>query len=619
MALATGSIFHQSATATTGNVNGSGFNPANANMLTDLTTNANTANTASPVVSSASYNFVAGDVGNWLYIQSGTNWIVGWYQIASVGSNKATLTAGIGTAQIISLGFKAPSTVIGCASVGTPTGGVFTIDYSQTDTAKVNAIADFNAVGASTTLTSATAGFAPVMVGNFFHQTTTGTGGFGVVGWYEIVTYINVTTITTDSSVNNGTTSVNTTGYVGGAGRLNALEDAYGEMLPSGAHVWIKNGTYAFTGTVSIASANGTQASPIFWLGFNAIPGDDPRGSTRPTFALGAFGLTVGQYHNYCNIIFTGTSGTMVLTNNATMVLRYCKLLNTSTTANRVALNTGSQTHYFCELISQNGYAMTATNPRMIGCYFHDSQHALNSGSNNGHYINCIFASCDVAAITSTSASGLIAMDGNTFYGRASTPRGIGINFTVAGLSNRMLNNIFSGLATGVLFTTTSSLSNMGGYNDYYNNTADVSLHTKDKTDIAVDPQFANISEVIPAASSTTTGSTLTDTSKNFTTLGVVVNQDFLHVISGPTAGVYLITAISTTTNPNDTLTVNNALGSYSGGAFSGYIPTGHDYSVGTNLRAQGFPGLFAGSATTQYLDIGGVQRQEAFSFTFGS
>jgi predicted transcriptional regulator len=34
--------------------------------------------------STASYNFVAGDVGAWVYIASGTNWTPGWYKIARI-------------------------------------------------------------------------------------------------------------------------------------------------------------------------------------------------------------------------------------------------------------------------------------------------------------------------------------------------------------------------------------------------------------------------------------------------------------------------------------------------------------------------------------------------------
>jgi len=113
--------------------NGGGFNPANANFAADLTTDTNTGNTASPIVSSASYNFVAGDVGHWVFIQSGTNWTPGWYLIASVAANKATLTAGVGTAVLYGTSstganYQRPNglnTAAGCATVGTPTSGVW--------------------------------------------------------------------------------------------------------------------------------------------------------------------------------------------------------------------------------------------------------------------------------------------------------------------------------------------------------------------------------------------------------------------------------------------------------------------------------------------------------------
>ena len=42
------------------------------------------------------YSFVAGDVGSLLFIKSGTNWIPGWYPIASVLAGVATLNAAIG-------------------------------------------------------------------------------------------------------------------------------------------------------------------------------------------------------------------------------------------------------------------------------------------------------------------------------------------------------------------------------------------------------------------------------------------------------------------------------------------------------------------------------------------
>jgi hypothetical protein len=83
---------------------------------------------------------------------------------------------------------------------------------------------------------------------------------------------------------------------------------------------------------------------------------------------------------------------------------------------------------------------------------------------------------------------------------------------------------------------------------------------------------------------------------------------DLLRVVSGTgvTVGIYLITAHTATT-----LTVNNPLGTSSGGDVVWVVTTGHNFGIGTNLKALGFPGTF-GTESTSYLDIGAVQRQEA-------
>lgn len=51
---------------------------------------------AAPVVSSASHNFVAADVGHYLHISAGTDWTAGWYAIVSCASNEATLSGPCG-------------------------------------------------------------------------------------------------------------------------------------------------------------------------------------------------------------------------------------------------------------------------------------------------------------------------------------------------------------------------------------------------------------------------------------------------------------------------------------------------------------------------------------------
>ncbi len=49
MSILAATVFECRSNATSGNVNGGGFNPTNPNMMTDLITDANTANTARAV------------------------------------------------------------------------------------------------------------------------------------------------------------------------------------------------------------------------------------------------------------------------------------------------------------------------------------------------------------------------------------------------------------------------------------------------------------------------------------------------------------------------------------------------------------------------------------------
>ena len=617
MALAANSEFTVTATATTGNVNAAGFNPNNANMLTDLVCDANTGNTTTPIVSSASYNFVAGDVDNWVYIKSGTNWTPGWYQIASVASNKATLNGTIGQAQVYAFGQKSPTTVVGCATVGTPTGGTFTIDYSQSDTAIVSGRTDFAAVGASTSLTSATGGFTPVMVGNFYQQTTTGTGGFGVVGWYEIVSYTNATTLVLDRTPNSGTASVSCTGYIGGAGRLNGNEDAFLEMVPTGGSVWIKAGSYTVSAGIAITSTNGTIDNPIHITGFTSIPGDWAPGMARPLLNMGALSYTPGVYTIITAIEGIGT-GTTVFTGNQTSVRWiYCKCTNTSTTANRSAWNTISYL-FFCEGVCQNGYAFShggaAAVNRIFGCYFHDSVIGINQNSTASVVSFNTVANCTTAAIRNVATPGTSSYlyQNNTLYGRYSTPTGIGFDFNVATTGSIfLLNNIIAGFATGInCGAANKSINGMG--NCFYGNTTDVTNYTKDITDYSLDPGFTDVSE-ISISNGTMTGGTAVLTSSGADFSSVEDNVDYFYLISysggtGTFVGMYLITSHTTTT-----LTFNNNAGT-SGSATSivGYVMTGHNLTPGNNCRNKG-AFTFSGSFTS-YLDTGSVQIQSSGS-----
>lgn len=619
MAIAAGTYFELNSGATAGNVNSGGFNRANANMLTDLTTDANTANTNSPIVSSASYNFAAGDVNHWLFIQAGTNWIPGWYQIASVASNKATLSATIGQGFLVPTNSNhfSMSTVTGCATVGTPTNGTFAIDYSQSTAAKINAVADFNAVGASTTLTSATAGFTPVMVGNLFHQTTTGTGGFGTVGWYEIVSYTNITTVVLDRAPNGGTASVNTTGYVGGALSMGALDDASIELGGAGSVFFVK-GSLTYTPGAGInISAVGTVAAPATIWGYITNRATAATGSNRPIFAVAANVFTFASNWWHFNLSVTTTSATGFTLGPGNQAFN-CKVVNSSTTAARNAF-VGDNNNFVlgCEAVAYRGNGFNTganTNLVLIGNYFHDCDAGFIANSTTASFrlINNIIESCVTQAIHNDAAATVNNLImGNTLFGSLNKT-GTGINLSTTGHTHtHIMNNIISGFVTGVDITDTTN-DIWSNYNDYFNNTANGANISIMSGDVTLDPQFTNVGQVTGATATTTAGNHLVQAGATFVTSGVVAGRDYVYVISGTgvTAGVYGILSVDSETQITADITL--AANATADKVFQ--ITTGRDFSIGTNLKALGFPGALPASLTTGYMDIGAAQRQEAAS-----
>ncbi len=635
MALSASGIYEIRENATAANVNAGYFNPTNANMMTDLAADSNTGNTNSPVVSSATYNFVAADVDHWLYVQAGTSWTPGWYKIASVAANKATLTATIGTAVQFSSATQTynANTVAGCATVGTPTGGTFTIDYSQAN-ASPFASTDL-AVVTTTTLTSASKPFTKAMVGNGIHITA----GTAAVGWYEIVS-VAVVTATIDRSAT--TTGVNNTAKVGGALSLqsstaNQTDDHVFELILSsataGTRVFIQNGFYGMGGSVSQAAAGNTAWWPTI-EGYATLRGDRPKGSTRPVLAWStANSFTVGARMQFISIKATGGVDLFWQCGNINRHI-YCTFYNLSETATRRAVldNTGS-VFLACEFVSVRGVAIRFGNgvSLVFGCYIHDSdkgvQHATGGSFN---IIDSIFA-CNVTSgldlVTSAPVNNGVFILGNTFYGEEAK-LGIGINILTASRAFNLYNNIFYGLTTGITHPDVQD-TNYCNHNNFYNNTNDVSDVThwiKGINDKALDPVFTNMVQRQGTTATTTAGNHLVDTTALFQTWGIqgstnnTASGDWVRIRSGtgPTACIYAISTVDSETQ----LTVFGTLTANATADKSWSITAGRNFAIGTNLKGLGFPASFSRNGdTTNYRDIGAVQRQEAAtggSFTFG-
>lgn len=603
MALNAKTLWECNASSTANMVNGGGFNTANANFPTDGSLTS--ANTSAPVLSSATYSFVAGDASAWVYLSNVSR--PGFYQISSVAGGNATLNATAGAAVLYdtTTGKCSPSTATGCDSSASVSSKTFGVDYSQA-TAAIATNTDLTCTAASTTVTSAGASFRRCMVGNIIHLTAlTGTGA--IVGWYEVVNYTSGTQLVLDRTPTDGVNNITAgTYYLGGALSLNSsLDDAWHEQLVGNNHIFYKNGTYTII-TTTVASTAGTAAAPIQHWGYNSVRGDNPKDDTRPTINVGATVLTYGQYNFLNYLIYTGTA-TSNVTQGTGSKTKFCKFVNTSSSTNRVAFTSGATSLVaFCEFVSQLGIGISAAgaDTRVIYCFMHDSTGGMSIGVSRVFTINCIIAACRTYEILINSSNPFSIIN-CTLHGYTSTPRGIGISIGAAMGPLDLQNNIISYNATGISQATAQVFGNQGAFNAFYGNTTDVTLYSKDLTDITgTNPTFTDITE-LSGSTATISGTTLTQTGA-FST--VTDNVDYIQVHSGTgaTVGSYLITS-----HTADTVTTNGTIGTNATADKVWTILHGKNFAIGTNLKAAGYPGAFPGGFSTGYTDIGAVQRQE--------
>ncbi len=241
-------------------LNGGAFDPGQtAGMLSDGA--ATVANTSAPVFTSASYNFVAGDVGAWIYIPSGTNWTPGFYKIASVAANAATLDAAIGHAVLLTaLGL---STVVGCATVASPTAGKWTIDYSQQAAAQF-AYTDLASAGTGLTVSSTLKPFGKQQVGNSIVIT----GGTNFNAGRYVIASVSVGLVATVVGPTNITTGAGASG-TGGQGGAVASPGLVAGLKVAQNIVFPKTGTYSITSaSTNVAGGCIADSTDGIWEGY---------------------------------------------------------------------------------------------------------------------------------------------------------------------------------------------------------------------------------------------------------------------------------------------------------------------------------------------------------------
>jgi hypothetical protein len=257
------------------------------------------ATSSAPVFTSASYTFVAGDVGAFIYIKSGTNWTAGWYPIASVSGGAATLTASIGAAVLDTN--KGLNTAAGCATTASPTAATWGIDYSQSATSRLT-FTDMVIGGTTTQFTSAANPVGKNFVGNIISNTS-GTG------W----TVQRVAVVSTSGTTATCDKALGTAASTGGNGRMGGALASPGlaaSVVVLGNTLWIKSGTYTITSaSTNVSGGCPSLAGTVHCEGYGSVRGDL---GARPTFIASGIStftiLTVGLESIIRNLIVDGAT-----------------------------------------------------------------------------------------------------------------------------------------------------------------------------------------------------------------------------------------------------------------------------------------------------------------------
>jgi hypothetical protein len=269
-------------------LNGGLFN-VGATFNTNLAATSATGN--SPVVTSATYNFVAGDVGAWVFISAGTNWTKGWYQIASVAANAATLKAAVGEAILYDATTKLPSgfnTVAGCATTASPTSGTWGVDYSQQDAAQ------FSLTGLTTSAANAiilTANASVNMIGNGL--IITGGTNF-TTGYYQINSVSAGVSITVDRTCTSAAGAVGTAGIGGSFASLGKAAPQMPGSVVSVAFVNYNATAYSITSaSTNIADGCIAGVAGHKYCGYNTSRWLYNTDANRPTLKIGVNSATI--------------------------------------------------------------------------------------------------------------------------------------------------------------------------------------------------------------------------------------------------------------------------------------------------------------------------------------
>jgi len=412
-------------------------------------------------VTSATHNFVTGDVNKYINVTSGPNWAVGYYQIILTASNAAILD-------------RSP------APVGATSGHYdlyAAIDYSQQDSAQI-AFTDM-VIGATTTqFTSAGNPVTDAMVGNIINVTS----GTGFTVQRVQITSQSGGTATCDKSLG---TAASTGGHGNLGGGLLTIATVNGLIVAASSgvvnNVHIKSGTYTHTTEVDIAQ-------PSVWIGYNTNHWDY---GTKPlittaTNSTKLFGINIGSNPGviFDNLSLSNTAsirswGVYAQASQALFAMRNCVLdgftygVNVDFITSPNGFSATGFGVYNTEIKNCATFGIIQWyNATVRGCYLHGNGKAISNTSNSTQNLSLIRNIINANTYGFYSSGGgttFVEVQGNDISNNTSD----GIN-SQGGLVLDVQNNIFYGNGG-------YAINNLGGagvwaqyadYNAYGSNTS---------------------------------------------------------------------------------------------------------------------------------------------------
>ena len=381
---------------------------------------------------------------------------------------------------------RANGTAAGGAGFKTGASGT---DYSQQDAVQITRTDIVIDATTNTKLTSAATAFTSAEVGNVINITS-GTGF--TAGRYEIVSEASGV-VTCDRAVGT-TSSTGGNGNVGGAMTfIDANIDDVNVMEPGQTMYIANDATHTLTASVSLsAGAAGTLSDPIRVIGYDTTRGDNPREGSRPLIACGAYTMdwVANWYQSYLEYTTTTSTGVQLY---ADFVVDACKVNNSSGTSNRTGFidsYAANGIYRNCEAESVNGRAFQIQgfgNYWLVDtCYAHDSESGIYYTTSAPLTIkSCIIDTCTAGLeMTSSSAAFIFNVFDTTIY---NCTKGIDVESP----RGSFVGNIISDCTTGIEFVTATNAM-AADWNNYYNNTTDVTNMTKGGNASADNPGFTD-------------------------------------------------------------------------------------------------------------------------------